>query len=144
MCCPTHCASYDALCQLLLRAFPGWIRPAAPTSGDQILTPSDRACAGRPGTPTPSRPCPETVESDGARHMGGTVRVILWRFRKSRARSKLLPAIAPAPGDQGCPPLRDLAARVDAHYLLHLVKGLGVGLSDHELRIESLEPRIEG
>jgi len=32
MCCPTHCASYCAPCQPLLRAFSGWIRSPPPTS----------------------------------------------------------------------------------------------------------------
>ena len=31
MCCPTHCASYCALCQPLLRALSGWIRSLPPT-----------------------------------------------------------------------------------------------------------------
>ena len=30
MCCPTHCASYCASCQPLLRAFSGWIRSSLP------------------------------------------------------------------------------------------------------------------
>ena len=35
MCCPTHCASYCAPCQPLLRAFSGWIRSPPPTPVDQ-------------------------------------------------------------------------------------------------------------
>ena len=34
MCCPTHCASYCAPCQPLVRAFSGWIRSSPPTSRD--------------------------------------------------------------------------------------------------------------
>ena len=33
MFCPTHCASYRAPCQPLLRAFPGWIRSPPASSG---------------------------------------------------------------------------------------------------------------
>jgi len=44
MCCPTHCASYCAPCQPLLRAFSGWIRAPPPTAGQKWDTRFYRGC----------------------------------------------------------------------------------------------------
>ena len=46
MCCPTHCASYCAPCQPLLRAFSGWIRSPPPTVGINQYLCSDEAVFG--------------------------------------------------------------------------------------------------
>jgi len=43
-CCPTHCASYCALCQPLLRAFSGWIRSPPPAHA-RGLQPSGPDCS---------------------------------------------------------------------------------------------------
>ena len=43
MCCPTHCASYCASCQPLLRAFFGWIRYPPPATRRYAAPPVTRS-----------------------------------------------------------------------------------------------------
>jgi len=75
MCCPTHCASYCAPCQPLLRAFSGWIRSPPPdrfSAGVRGARVGENCPFGSLRSPQRALPTETKVESGTSQSKSGT------------------------------------------------------------------------
>jgi len=77
MCCPTHCDSYFAPCQPLLRAFSEWIRSPPPTYAVHVLYVQEKRGMRWSQSLSSNGPNPPLGQQRPNRHCAGVARTYM-------------------------------------------------------------------